>query len=125
MSGTNHAASGVEPARARVMVVDDERINREIVSRLLSRNGYDVVCAVNGREATELVAQHELDLVLLDVVMPEMDGFECLRQIRNVRTVTELPVIMVTAEADRDTIVNAFRQGANDFVTKPIDPEVT
>lgn len=125
MSAINHAANGVEPARARVMVVDDERINREIVSRLLTRNGYDVVCAVNGREATELVAQHDLDLVLLDVVMPEMDGFECLRAIRDLRTVTELPVIMVTAEADRDTIVNAFRQGANDFVTKPIDPEVT
>jgi diguanylate cyclase (GGDEF)-like protein/PAS domain S-box-containing protein len=125
MSSSNHAAAGSEPTRASVMVVDDERINREIVGRLLIRNGYDVVCAVNGRDAAELVAQHDFDLVLLDVVMPEMDGFECLRQIRAVRSVTELPVIMVTAEADRDTIVNAFRQGANDFVTKPIDPEVT
>ena len=125
MTNSPYANANVEPARARVLVVDDERINREIVSRLLKRNGYDVFCASNGREACEIVGQHEFDLILLDVVMPEMDGFECLRVLRTKRSATELPVIMVTAEADRNTIVNAFRSGANDFVTKPIDPEVT
>jgi diguanylate cyclase (GGDEF)-like protein/PAS domain S-box-containing protein len=117
--------TGVDAPRARILVVDDERINREIVSRLLTRHGYEVLCATNGKDALELASLHDLDLLLLDVVMPEMDGFECLAALRARYTVTELPVIMVTAEADRETIVHAFRQGANDFVTKPIDPEVT
>ena len=105
MSTANTAPPSAVLPRARVLVVDDERINREIVSRLLMRNGYEVLCALNGQEALELVKQRGFDLLLLDVVMPEMDGFECLTRFRVLHTMTELPVIMVTAETDRDTIV--------------------
>lgn len=109
---------------ARLLVVDDERINREILSRLLRRHGFEAVCAENGRQALELAESSDIDLVLLDVVMPELDGFACLQQLRTTRCVTELPVIMVTSETNRDVTVRAFQAGANDFVTKPIDPEI-
>ena len=108
-----------------MLVVDDERTNREILSRLLLRNGYTVVAVASGSEALQRLASETFDTVLLDVVMPEMDGFECLRRIRQQHSVSELPVVIVTAEADRERIVAAFRAGANDYVTKPIDRDVT
>jgi diguanylate cyclase (GGDEF)-like protein/PAS domain S-box-containing protein len=113
------------PAKARILVVDDERINREILSRMLLRHGYETETASNGREALQMVSQSPPDLVLLDVVMPEMDGLACLQAIRENFSSNVLPVIMVTAEAEREMIVNAFRSGANDYVTKPVDAEVT
>jgi diguanylate cyclase (GGDEF)-like protein/PAS domain S-box-containing protein len=111
--------------QARLLVVDDERINREILTRLLQRSGYHVTIAQNGREALNLLAAEAFDLLLLDVNMPEMDGFSCLEQVRHSYSVTQLPVIMVTGESDRQTTVRAFQAGANDFVSKPIDPDIT
>lgn len=119
---TNQDASGLG---GRVLVADDERINREILSRMLSKCGYQVTSVTNGREALQQIEAEQFDLVLLDVVMPEMDGMECLRSIRRIHPVHELPVIMVTAEMDREHIVSAFRAGANDYVAKPIDREIT
>jgi diguanylate cyclase (GGDEF)-like protein len=105
--------------------VDDERINREILRGMLQRQGYDVIPTGSGPEALAALQNSVPDLVLLDVIMAPMDGFEVLRRIRERFRDTELPVVMVTAEADRETIIRAFRHGANDYVTKPLDPEVT
>lgn len=116
------AASSFRP---KLLVVDDAHTTRLALLRLLNQNGYEATGAASGFEALEAIRATEFDTVLLDVVMPEMDGFECLRRIREIFPVGELPVIMVTAEADRDRIVLAFRAGANDYVTKPIDPELT
>lgn len=115
-----HAANA-----SRILVVDDERTNREILARLLQRNGYQTESVGSAEAALERLKEQSFDVVLLDVVMPEMDGFECLRRIRRSLSVSELPVIMITAEADRDRIIAAFRDGANDYVTKPIDRDVT
>ncbi len=111
-------------ARTRVLVVDDERINREILSRLLLRHGYEVDTAENVNSALAKIQRGDIDLVLLDLVMPQTDGFVCLRNIRLAYPSSELPVVIVTAESDRQRIVSAFQQGANDYVTKPIDPEI-
>lgn len=116
------AASSIRP---KVLVVDDAHTTRLALLRLLKQNGYDAIGATSGLEALAAVRATPFDAVLLDVVMPEMDGFECLRRLRALFPVSELPIIMVTAEADRDRIVLAFRAGANDYVTKPIDPELT
>ena len=109
---------------ARVLVVDDEAINRLTLSHLLRRRGFDVIEAASGPEAIAAVMAEPLDLVLLDISMPGFDGFQTMRFIRQARPKTELPVIMVTASGDRDPVLTAFRSGASDYITKPLDPEV-
>lgn len=109
----------------KILVVDDERINRSLVARLLQRHGYEAWEAADGDQALSLIAQRAPDLVLLDVVMPGKDGFEVLYRLREEYSECELPVIMVTASTDSGRMVEAFRLGANDYVTKPVDVEVT
>jgi len=108
-----------------VLVVDDERLNRELLRAMLARHGFQPLLAASGEEALAMLRCVAPDLVLLDVVMEPMNGYDVLRAIREQWRDTELPVVMVTAEAERGNIVEAFRSGANDYVTKPLDPEVT
>lgn len=107
--------------RASILVVDDNELNRDALSCLLRLHQYDVEVAANGGEALALVTASGFDLVLLDVEMPDLSGLEVLTQIRTTRTQTDLPVIMVTARTHGPDIVEAFRLGANDYLTKPID----
>lgn len=112
-------------SRAKVLVVDDERINREILARMLVRNGFDVLTADSGEAALERLEEQLPDLVLLDVIMSGINGFDVLKVIRNRHKDSELPVIMVTAESERENVVRAFKEGANDYLTKPLDPQIT
>src|SRR5882762_46044 len=107
--------------RGSLLIVDDNEANRDALSRRLALKGYRVAMAASGPEALERVSADSYDLVLLDVEMPAMSGFEVLSRVRATRSHTELPVIMVTARTDGTDIVEAFRLGANDYVTKPID----
>src|SRR5437870_5817996 len=104
-----------------VLVVDDEDSNRDMLSRRLQRRGYATVTAENGAKALELIAQQPFDLVLLDVMMPGMDGWTVLEQVRQTRSMTDLPIIVTTAREQSDDIVRGLRLGANDYVTKPLD----
>jgi diguanylate cyclase (GGDEF)-like protein/PAS domain S-box-containing protein len=104
-----------------LLVVDDNEANRDALSRRLALKGYRVRVASGGAEALRLIAAEPFDLVLLDVEMPAVSGFDVLTTLRATWSRTELPVIMVTARADGADIVEAFRLGANDYVTKPID----
>jgi len=106
---------------ARILIVDDIADNRAVLARRFQRRGYETVEADGGRQALELLAAQSFDLVLLDVMMPEMDGLEVLRRIRSQRSAIELPVIMVTAKSESENIVEALGLGANDYVTKPVD----
>lgn len=112
------------PAANRVLVVDDEFINRELLVRLLNRNGYAATPASGAEEALDWISRESFDLVLLDVIMPTMSGLECLKSIRRKFSVSDLPVIMVTGEHDRERVLEAFRSGANDYINKPIDREI-
>lgn len=107
--------------KTRVLVVDDVADNRDILVRRLTRRGFDTVEASNGREALDLVAAHDFDVVLLDIMMPDMSGNDVLREIRHSRSDIELPVIMVSAKSQSDDVVESLSLGANDYVTKPID----
>ena len=109
---------------ARVLVVDDEAINRLTLTHLLRSRGMEVVEAASGPEALRIVASEPLDLVLLDISMPDFDGFQTMRFIRQARPKSELPVIMVTSSGDREPVIEAFRCGASDYITKPVDPDV-
>jgi CheY-like chemotaxis protein len=109
----------------RLLVVDDYDMNRDALSRRLRRCGYEVDEAEGGRRALEMIKQHRFDLVLLDVMMPEVDGFQVLKEVRSAYSATQLPVIMVTAQDASAEVVAAFRLGANDHISKPIDFDVT
>jgi class 3 adenylate cyclase len=105
----------------QVLVVDDDPANRELLTRLLAPHGPRVTAVADGREALHQIESGDFDLVLLDLLMPEMDGLEVLEALRRTRSAAELPVIMVTSLESREDVVAALRAGANDYVTKPVD----
>src|SRR6185437_5985617 len=115
------AAKEAELARPRLLIVDDIGDNRNILMRRFERRGFDVVEAESGLAAIELVERESFDLVLLDVMMPGIDGIETLKRIRSRKSASALPVIMVTAKSESANIVDALELGANDYVTKPVD----
>jgi diguanylate cyclase (GGDEF)-like protein len=112
---------GSASRRPRLLIVDDISDNRAVLTRRFQRRGFDVVEAENGLAAIELVGEGAFDLVLLDVMMPGIDGIETLKRIRSQKSASALPVIMVTAKSESDNIVDALELGANDYVTKPVD----
>ena len=107
----------------RILVVDDQPANLRAVSALLTRHGYDVATAGNGDAALAMATAQIPDLLLLDMMMPGMDGFELLAQIKQHPELRKLPSIFLTAAQDRDMLLRAFDAGAVDYVTKPFIPE--
>lgn len=107
--------------RPRLLVVDDVFDNRDILTRRLTRRGFEVTEAAGGFEALERLAEARFDLVLLDVMMPDLAGTEVLKRIRETRSPLELPVIMVTANSGSEDAGESIALGANDYVTKPVD----
>src|ERR1700722_7329113 len=115
------AASGSPAAAPRILIVDDVADNRAILLRRFQRQGFEVAEADSGLKALELIDSQEFDLVLLDVMMPGIDGIETLKRIRSRKSASVLPVIMVTAKSESENIVESLGLGANDYVTKPVD----
>jgi class 3 adenylate cyclase len=117
-------AGSVEPkpaAGARILVVDDLELNRSMLARRLERKGFVVETAEGGREAIEKIGQGGYDLVLLDIMMPDVSGYDVLTEVRQSRSPLELPIIMATAKDQGEDVVSAFKLGANDYIVKPID----
>jgi putative two-component system response regulator len=106
---------------AKIMVVDDEDRNLRLMEALLISHGYDVVLAFDGKRAINKIKKSFPDVILLDVMMPEMDGFEVARVLKGNRETRHIPVVMVTSLHDVDARVKAFEAGADDFLTKPVD----
>lgn len=102
-----------------LLVVDDEELNRNMLQRRLSRRDFEVLTAASGAEALDLAQQRPFDAVLLDLMMPEIDGLEVLRRLR--ADGVTIPVIMVTARDDSASVIECLEAGASDYVTKPID----
>lgn len=107
-----------------LLIVDDEESNRDMLSRRLERHGFEVLPAEDGAQALDSIRKQTPDLVLLDIRMPGMSGMEVLGEIRKRYTPSQLPVIMVTAEGHSASIVEALQEGANDYLTKPVDMPV-
>ncbi len=107
--------------QGKLLVVDDNEMNRDMLSRRLARRGYSVSTAEDGYKALEEIDAETFDVVLLDIMMPGIDGFEVLEKIRETRAAADLPVIMATAKEGSEDIVRALKMGANDYVTKPLD----
>ena len=106
---------------ARILVVDDILPNVKLLEAKLKNEYYNVLCAYSGAEALEIIKNEKPDMVLLDVMMPEMDGFEVCRRIKNDPETEHIPVVMVTALTDAADRVNGLEAGADDFLTKPLD----
>lgn len=106
----------------KILAVDDERAIVRLVQINLERHGYQVVTAYDGKEALEKVASEKPDLVVLDVMMPYMDGFEVLQQLRKNPETRELPVIMLTAKAQDTDVFRGYTSGVDLYLTKPFNP---
>lgn len=104
-----------------ILVIDDDRMTREYLNALLAHDGYSVEMASNGAEGLEMAAQLLPDVILLDVMMPGMDGFDVCRQLRTHPLLAEAPVILITALDDRQARLQGFDAGADDFISKPFD----
>ena len=105
----------------RLLIVDDVADNRIVLARRLQRRGFETVEASGGHEALRCVEEQSFDVVLLDMMMPEIDGLEVLEHIRRRFSAGVLPVIMVTAKTQSDDVAEALNAGANDYITKPVD----
>jgi len=103
----------------KLLLIDDSQDMQKLVSMYLERDGYEVIQATNGKEGLRQLTKHQPDLILLDVMMPEIDGWETCRRIREVSSV---PIIMLTAKSQEKDIVRGLEMGADDYVTKPFEP---
>jgi class 3 adenylate cyclase len=115
------AEAPAAPPPSTLLVVDDNDLNREVLTRFFEMRKYAVLGAEDGRQALEIVDSRPVDLVLLDVMMPDVSGLDVLKALRDRRSRAELPVIMVTAKDQTEDVVEALNLGANDYIVKPLD----
>ena len=105
----------------KVLLVEDNEMNRDMLSRRLTRNGYDVVIAVNGQEGVDMAGREKPDLILMDMSLPVLDGWEATRRLKADPTTAAIPVIALTAHAMDSDREKALAAGCDDFDTKPIE----
>ncbi len=106
--------------KSRILVVDDEPLNVEILQEMLSQN-YEIVSAYSGNEALEMVEKTSPNLILLDVMMPGMNGYEVCKQLKGKEKTRSIPIVMVTALKEREDRIKAIEADADDFLSKPVD----
>jgi len=111
-------------AGGRVLVVDDERLNRTVLRAALAKQGHDVVEAVDGREALDRLAEASIDVVLLDIMMPVMDGYATLAAIKADPELARIPVIIISGVDDVASVVRCIEMGATDYLPKPFQPAI-
>ena len=109
-------------APGTVLVADDNRMNRLLLGRSLEQEGHAVVFAEDGRQALELLRERPFDVLLLDVLMPELDGYRVLEELQSDTRLRDIPVVMTSALDELDSVVKCIEMGAEDYLTKPINP---
>ncbi|MEP7122132.1 MAG: adenylate/guanylate cyclase domain-containing protein [Byssovorax sp.] len=112
----------IRAVTGKLLVVDDNESNRAVLSQRLTRQGHTVSAAAGGREALELLSRELFDLVLLDVMMPDMDGYQVLEKMKSDEVLRHLPVVMISARGDLDGMVRCLELGAEDYLAKPFNP---
>ncbi len=110
--------------QATILVADDDHLNRDVLGRLLDRIGHNVVYAENGRLALEVLNSQRVDMVLLDVMMPELDGYQVLQARRNVPALRDIPVVVISGYDDVESVGRCIEMGAEDYLTKPFDADL-
>ncbi len=107
--------------RRKILIVDDIPANIQILGNILSTENYQIAYAQSGKQALSVIGHQKLDLILLDIMMPYMDGFEVCKVLKSQKDTAEIPIIFLTAKADMDSIVKGFEVGGQDYITKPFN----
>ena len=107
-----------------ILIADDDGVSRKLLRRLLERDGHEVRSAANGADALELFAQEAIDIVLLDIVMPELDGISVLERLKATPAASHVPVIMISAVDGTESVVRCIEIGADDYLAKPFNPVI-
>lgn len=107
----------------KILVVDDTPFNIKIVTTILQEVGYNIYSTTSGSKALEMVKNTRFNLILLDVMMPEMDGYEVIRKLKHDGNTKDIPIIFLTARDDSESVIRAFEEGAYDYLTKPFNPQ--
>jgi DNA-binding response OmpR family regulator len=113
----------VSDAKPTILVADDEEDVRELITYRLTRSGYDVIDAVDGEDAFRLASERVPDLMVLDVMMPRLDGYELTRRVRAEESLRSVPVILLTARSQETDVGRGFEVGADDYLKKPFNPD--
>jgi CheY-like chemotaxis protein len=121
---TDDQSRAAARAQPRVLVTDDEPITRMLIKLLLEREQFQVLEATNGREAVEIATREHPDLVMIDLNMPEMDGYEAIGRLRRDLSLATLPIVVITSEEGPGVERRVLQLGADDYIVKPFDPEV-
>ena len=108
---------------SKILIVDDVQLNLDVMKQILSANGYQIATAINGKSAIAKAKAHKFDLILLDVVLPDLDGFEVCAHLKSNPQTHEIPIIFLTAKKEKDSIVKGFNLGAVDYISKPFIKE--
>jgi DNA-binding NtrC family response regulator len=117
-----HVRAETEREQGSILIVDDNAANRDLLSRQLGRQGHDVTTAEDGRQALELMRANPFDLLLLDIMMPEMDGYEVLEHLKSDATLEDVPVVVISALEEMESVARCIRMGAEDYLLKPFNP---
>src|SRR5262245_49979598 len=110
--------------KPKVLIVDDEPLNVDYLVQELEDSNYQIITASNGKEALGKIQREQPDLILLDLIMPVLDGFAVLSQIKADNNLRDIPVIIISAERDSKSVVKGIKQGAEDYLTKPVDADL-
>jgi CheY-like chemotaxis protein len=113
----------MKPQMKKILLVDDSRTSLFMESMILRQGPYELVTASDGVEAVEQARAQHPDLILMDVIMPRMTGFEALRALRKEEATRNIPIIMVTTRGESDNVEEGWESGCSDYVNKPINPE--
>lgn len=111
-----------EDNQGYILVVDDNEMNRDMLSRRLQRQKYNVVVAEDGVRALEMMEEADFDLVLLDIMMPRLNGYQVLEKVKSNSKLRHIPIIMISAVDDLDSVVKCIELGAEDYLFKPFNP---
>lgn len=110
--------------KKKILIVDDEPDIVDFISYNLNKEGYNTISAVNGKEAIHIAKSETPDLILMDIMMPEMDGIQACREIKELRKLKHTPIVFLTAKTEEYTEIAGFDAGADDFISKPIKPRI-
>lgn len=108
----------------QILIVDDNKISRDMLARRLSRKDFNLSIAVDGRAALSMIQSNAYDLIFLDIMMPEIDGYAVLKYLKKDPRLCNIPVIIVSAFEEMDSVMQCMEIGADDYLTKPFDPEM-